>query len=345
MWPRLLATLTVIALFGLMTRFEPSVLRASAMAALATTLSMPGRPTSRLHVIGLAATGLVLVDPLLVRSVGFQLSASAALSIVVLAPRLRPVVPGPPALREAVSVTLAAQLGVAPVLLTTFGPIPVASLPANLLGVPVAGLVMVWGLTAGLLAGVLGDPWASVLHQPTRAALSWLDLVAERTSGAPLGELQTAHVVAVALGLGLLAAGRRRGWRTAGAALLTAAVLAAVVTAHAPTPRRQALRPGLVRWHGDGVDVIVLGGVGRSSLGGAAVLESLRRSGVDTIDVLVVADPSVPGPVVELLARSHRIGRVHGVADGATTLEVGSLVVRVTAVPGRLVVDAAPRGP
>ena len=38
---------------------------------------------------------LVLVDPLLVRSVGFQLSVCAAVAIVVLAPRLASVAPGP----------------------------------------------------------------------------------------------------------------------------------------------------------------------------------------------------------------------------------------------------------
>ena len=54
LWPRLVATLAVIGLFGLMTRFEPSVLRASAMAALAATLAMPGQPISRLRIIGLA---------------------------------------------------------------------------------------------------------------------------------------------------------------------------------------------------------------------------------------------------------------------------------------------------
>jgi hypothetical protein len=123
------------------------------------------------------------------------------------------------------------------------------------------------------------------------------------------------------------------------------AVLAAVVSAHAPAPRREALRPGLVRWHRGSVDVLVLGGGGRASLGGAGVLESLRRSGVGTIDLLVVADDSVSTDVVELVARVHPVGQVHDVDDGAATVEVGSLVVRILAVPGRLVVDAMPRAP
>lgn len=362
LWPRLVATLVVIGLFGVMTRFEPSVLRASAMAALAVTLAIGGHPISRVRVIALAVTGLLLVDPLLVRSVGFQLSAAAALSIVVLAPRLASVLPGPPALRDALGVTLAAQLGVAPVLLATFGPIPVASLPANLLAVPVAGLVMVWGLTGGMLAGVVGEPAAAALHGPTRVALGWLELVAARAARAPLGELRLAHIIGLAAGLGIAVAARagsrlrRRGLELAGIV-----VLAAVVAAHAPPGLRTAPLPGVVRWHAGDTDVVVLGGAGgRTSLSGPAVLQALRRDGVGTIDLLVVADPSVPPALVDLVARAHPIAGVlvQGGAlldtppeavlrptAGSTTLELAGLTVRVVVVPDRLVVDAVPRAP
>ena len=347
LWPRLGATFIVIGLFGVMTRFEPSVLRASAMAGLAVTLAMPGVPISRLRVVGLAVTALVLIDPLLVRSAGFQLSACAALAIVVLAQRLSSVLPGPAALREAAGVTLAAQLGVAPVLLATFGPVPVASLPANLLCVPVAGLVMVWGLTAGLVAGVGATPFAELVHQPTRLALGWLELVAERAAHARLGELHLHQVVALAAGLAVMVrAGRRPGLRHLGGSVALGAVLSAVVVAHAPAPLRDAVAPGVVRWHVDDVDVVVLGGDGgRSTLTGPTVLESLRRSGLGTIDLLVVADASVTDSVVALVRGAHPAGATHVLTDGAATIDLGSLVVRVVSVPGRLVVDARPRGP
>jgi competence protein ComEC len=344
LWPRLLATLAVIGLFGLLTRFEPSVLRASAMAAVAATAAMPGRPTSRLGLLSVAVTGLVLVDPLLVRSTGFQLSAGACLAIVVLAPPLAGRLPGSAALCEAVAVTAAAQLGVAPVLLLTFGPIPVASLPANLLCVPVAGFVMAWGLTAGVAAGALGSVAATVLHQPTRVALTWLEVVAERLARAPLGEVGPFHVVilGLALCLGFLPGRGRR----IGAALAVATLAAAVLVAHAQPPRRQALAPGVVRWQADGAEVVVLGGAGgRTGLLGTPTLAALRRAGVATIDVLVIADPSVPDEVVDLVTAVHRIGTVRTMADGAGTLVVGGLLVRIAAVPGRLVVEAEPRGP
>ncbi len=362
LWGRLLGTLLVIGLFGVMTRFEPSVLRASAMAALATTLAIGGRPPSRLRVIALAVSGLLLVDPLLVRSAGFQLSVSAALAIVAMAPRLAPVLPGPRAVREALAVTLAAQLGVAPVLLATFGPIPVASIPANLLAVPVAGLVMVWGLTAGLAAGMLGASAAAVLHAPTRVALDWLELVADRAASAPLGELGPVHVTVLGLALGLaVAAGPGSPVRPRALVLAAAAVVAAVLAAQAPPALRTPLLPGVVRWHARTTDVVVLGGAGgRTDLGAPSVLEALRRGGVRSIDLLVVADASVSAPVVDLVVRTHPTGTV--VAQGAalldepggsiarpaertSVLELGDLTVRLVVVPDRLVVDAVPRAP
>ena len=115
-----------------------------------------GRPSSRLRVLALAVTVLLLIDPLLVHSVGFLLSVGACVGIAVLARPLTDLLPGPRGLITPLAVTMAAQVGVAPVLVPVFGGVPVASLPANLLAVPAAGPVMMWGLAAGLPAGVLG---------------------------------------------------------------------------------------------------------------------------------------------------------------------------------------------
>jgi competence protein ComEC len=317
------------------------------MAALAATLAMPGHPVSRLRILGLAVTGLLLVDPLLVRSAGFQLSVGAALGIVLLAPRISSVLPGPVAVRDALGVTLAAQLGVAPVLLATFGPVPVASIPANLLCVPVAGIVMIWGLTGGLVAGVVSAPLAAALHLPTRLALTWLELVARRTAHAGLGELLLHQIAALAGGLAVVVlAGSRPAIRRVGGGLAVAAVVSAVLTAHAPPSLRTNLATGLVRWHAGTVDVVVLGGVGgRTNLSTPAVLEAMRRSDLGTIDLLVVADPSVPDDLVELVHRSHPVEVIRMPSDGPAVIDLDSLRVSIVSVPGRLVVDAVPRGP
>jgi competence protein ComEC len=251
---------------------------------------------------------------------------------------------------------------VAPVLLATFGPIPLASVPANLLAVPVAGAVMVWGLTAGLAGGALGEPVAAVLHGPTRLGSSWLELVATRAAAAPLGELGAVQVTVLAGALALRVASRGRPAarvRPLAGALALVVVSVAVVAAHAPVPLRSAPTTGLVRWHAEGTDVVVLGeGGAHRALGTGAALTALRRSGVGGIDLLVVADASVPDAVVDAVLRVHPAGAVlvhrtaraitarpsvHTAPNGSSALDVGRLTVRVVDAGERLVVEAVPR--
>ncbi len=362
LWPRLAATLGVIFLFGVVTRFEPSVLRASAMAGLAATVAMAGRPTARLRIVALAVTGLLLVDPLLVHSVGFRLSVAASIAIVVLAPRLAAALPGPAPLRESLGVTIAAQLGVAPVLLATFGPVPVASLPANLLAVPVAGLVMVWGLTAGMFAGLVGGGLAGAVHLPTRLGVGWLELVAHRAARARLGELGAVHVLVATVGLGMvLVATHRPAVRRTGWLLATGAVVVALTVANGPTPLRTVAAPGVVRWRHGPTEVVVLGGMGGGrALGVSAALEALRRAGVRSIDLLVVADPAVSAHLVDAVELAYPVGTVvahrEAVLDagptavsrpppGTSEVVLDRLVVRTVALADRLVVEAWPRSP
>ena len=84
-------TLAVLGLFGAMTRWEPSVLRACAMAATAVLASHLGRPARGVRVLALAVTVLLLADPFLLRSVGFLLSCGASVG----AHSNRPLIVGP----------------------------------------------------------------------------------------------------------------------------------------------------------------------------------------------------------------------------------------------------------
>ena len=146
---RLVGGVAVLVLFGTMTRWEPSVLRAIAMASIALVAGYLGRPTDGLRVLALAATALLVADPFLLHSVGFLLSCGASLGIAVLARPIAARLPGPAWVREVLGVTAAAQVGVAPVLIPVFGSMPLVSLPANLVAVPLAAPLTMWGLATG----------------------------------------------------------------------------------------------------------------------------------------------------------------------------------------------------
>ena len=180
------ATLALIGWFALLTRFEPSVLRASVMAALAATAVVAGRPSRPVRILGLTVTIVLLADPLLVHSVGWWLSVGATAGIVALAGPLAARLPGPAPVRLPLAVTMAAQLGVAPVTIAVFGPLPLASVPANLLAVPAAAPIMLYGLPAGLLAGACPDPVAQLLQLPTVVLVRFVARVASAAAGWPL---------------------------------------------------------------------------------------------------------------------------------------------------------------
>jgi competence protein ComEC len=209
------ATLGLLAFFGLLTRWEPSVLRAGAMAALACTVATMGRPSARLRLLALAVTGVVLVDPLLVDALGFRLSVGATIGIALLAGPIGRRLPGPGWLGEPLAVTIAAQVGVAPIAIPAFGGLPLASLPANLLAIPAAAPLTAWGLTGGVLAGIAGPPFDGWLHLPTRLLTWWLVGVADWGARLPLGQVRAGHAIALGIVAGAAVLVRRRRRRRA----------------------------------------------------------------------------------------------------------------------------------
>ena len=178
-WWRWAATVGLVAWFMALTRFEPSVLRAGVMAMLAATSFVRGAQTSPVRLLALAVIMLVVLDPLLVWSVGFWLSVGATAGVCVLGPWLRQRLPGPPWLRLPLSVTVGAQLGVALPSVLVFHRLPIVSLPANLLAVPVAGFVMLYGLPAGIVAARLPTLLQELVMLPAEWATHWVALVAQ----------------------------------------------------------------------------------------------------------------------------------------------------------------------
>ncbi len=177
-WSRWAVTVGAIAWFALLTRFEPSVLRASVMAGLAATAFVTGRERSGIGLLALALTGLVLVDPLLVWSVGLWLSAGATAGLAVLAAPIERHLPGPRWFRSPASAALAAQIGVLPVSGLVFGLPSVVSLPANLVAVPIAGAVMLAGFPVALTASLLPDALAALVQLPCLVAVRAVATVA-----------------------------------------------------------------------------------------------------------------------------------------------------------------------
>ena len=325
---RFLAIVVVLGWFAVLTRFEPSVLRSVAMAAVAATSMLIGRRSSGLRVLAIAVGGLALIDPLIVWSFGFRLSVGASLGLVLLARRIGNALPGPSWVGVPLGVTLAATAGTAPLLVAAFGVLPVVSPLANLLAVPVAGAVMVWGMTAGVLAGI-APRLAPVLHQPTKVMLWWLDGIARWGADPRWPRLSAVGLAWVVLAVAMLLALRRfRPALTApaGAAVVLVCVVPMTGVLARPSTGVTALGRGAELVVGDTAAVLVV----RPDVNPAGLLDALDAHGASHLDAVVLTrQRSSTAKASALLRRLYGevpiIAPVGELVDGATVLTGAAL--------------------
>ncbi|MGC9503022.1 ComEC/Rec2 family competence protein [Baaleninema sp.] len=159
-----LGSATLLLYVGLV-GFQPSVLRAALMG-LAGLLGLATR--RRVNPVGallVAATLLLLVNPLWIRDLGFQLSFLATLGLVVTVPPLVKRLDWlPPVVSPLLAVPVAAIVWTLPLQLYTFGQMPVYSVVVNVVTTPFLALVTLGGFVSGL---------AALVFPPAGSFIAW----------------------------------------------------------------------------------------------------------------------------------------------------------------------------
>ncbi len=145
--------------FVLVTRPEPSVLRAAVMGCVALVGLGAGGRGAGLRALGFAVLGLLMVSPHLATSWGFALSVTATAGILLLGPGLSRALSWhlPRPVADAVAVPIAAQLACTPLVAALTDQVSVVAVLANLVAAPLVAPTTVLGLAAGLL-GLLWPP-------------------------------------------------------------------------------------------------------------------------------------------------------------------------------------------
>ena len=376
---RLVVMLALLGVFATLTRFEPSVLRAVAMAGVAVTSAALGKPEAGRRTLAWAVAVILLADPFLVRVLAFQLSVCATCGLLWITPPLAEMLPGPRPLRLATATTAGAQLAVMPLLVAVFGTVPLASLPANVVAGPASAPVMMWGLTGGLGAGLVGGRLAWLIHRPTAALLWWVRSVAEAAAAAPpamLGAAGAAVVgggvalvlaartggrsgaptadVALGTGAGLVPASRRlprpRALAAVGSALVVAAFGYSVASAASP-PAGWSEAAGVQVFHHESATVVVLDERVRPR----DLLESLRMAGVRRVDLVVASRGGASDAHAVLALKDryrgatvvappmHRVPHARTVRAGSV-VQVGAVVLEIVDDAPALVVSVAAAG-
>ncbi|MES2225570.1 MAG: ComEC/Rec2 family competence protein [Patescibacteria group bacterium] len=172
-----------------------SALRAGLMALFAISARASGKKYQVLRILTITFFLLALWNPLLiVYDPGFQFSFLATLGLIIGSPMLeiRLVRLRSPFLREAVATTLAAQIGVLPLLLWQTGNLSLVAVPANVLAMPAIPFAMGLSTLAALVAtplGLLLSTLPLVAGFPAYVLLSYVIHVATIAAALPLAQV------------------------------------------------------------------------------------------------------------------------------------------------------------
>jgi competence protein ComEC len=190
-WQYLVTVFALLA-FVVLVRPQPSVLRATVMGLVALAATYSRSNKSPVPALSVAVISLVALDPWLAVSYGFALSVAATAGLVLWVNRIQTfldrAIPKlvPLWIIQILTVTIAAQFSVFPILVALGSPISLSSIPANMLAVPLAGPAMVLGLLAalttplvpplGALVAFLAGGFAHLIAVVAKycAAIDWL---------------------------------------------------------------------------------------------------------------------------------------------------------------------------
>lgn len=207
-----------LLLFSLMTGFQPPVARALVMSVLCLFGKMIGRGRSSLRLLLIGSYLLVIYDPLLPFSLSFQLSFLATLGLILFEPiiylifsKLTSIFSSTKWLSKPVefvvgelSVTLAAQVLVLPLLTFQFGSLSLIS--------PLSNLLVGWSIPFSMLlgfimivAGLVFKPLGWFFSLPSWVSLTWFVRVVELLAAISWADVKVTLGAGVVVGYYLLA--------------------------------------------------------------------------------------------------------------------------------------------
>ena len=154
---------SVMLLYGVLSGLTPPVIRAVIMGLIALFALLTGRDQHGPSALGAAVLIMLAWKPSLLYDISFQLSVSGTAGLVFLYGKIANRLGFFPRWAAAgLAVTVAAQAGMLPFLAWYFHSLPVGSVFANLLVVPIIEAVIIMGLAACVLA-LIAVPLANIV--------------------------------------------------------------------------------------------------------------------------------------------------------------------------------------
>ena len=233
-WLLNISTIVLIWAYAFLTGLSPSVMRSALMLTFWALSSLLEQQTSRWNPLLAAAVVILIVNPLALWSVSFQLSFAAVAGIMLFGSSMQQAVVSKGRVWQSVSrlliVSLAAQLGTMPLTLHYFGQTSNYFALTNLIVVPMAGILLSLGFSTLAMSWCAVGEWLGwatkwctwLLNQ----AVQWIESLPYSTTHMHLSEWGVIGVYgAIICGLLMMRGGKVHWWWIIGVIICLIVVL------------------------------------------------------------------------------------------------------------------------
>lgn len=280
---------------------EASVTRAVLMGFAGLVSLILGRKMKPIPILIFIAFAMLVVQPLWIWDLGFQLSFLATLGLIVTVPPLQERLDWmPTTIASLVAVPIAAMVWTLPLQLHSFGVIPIYALVANIVTAPMVSIVTLGGFVSGLL-GFLFPPLGSALSVLVSIPANVLIWVVTQLSRLPgrswaVGSISVWQLALVygAILLIWLLPGFRKRWK-----LVTGLAILAMIV---PIWSAQGRLSQLTVFDAGNAPIMViqqphstvLVNTGNSQQAQRTVLPFLQHQGINRVDLAIATDLRKP---------------------------------------------------
>jgi competence protein ComEC len=174
-----LGAVALLIFLGL-TGFQPAVVRSVVMGMAVLIGLRTQRKINPLSSLFIAGTLLLIINPLWIWDIGFELSFLATLGLVVSVEPLQKKLDWlPPTIADLITVPLAASIWTLPIQLYVFKVFPLYSLLANILTSPLISIISIGGTIGALVGSIIpiaGSAISWILYLPTQLLIGIVNL-------------------------------------------------------------------------------------------------------------------------------------------------------------------------
>ncbi|HSA07356.1 MAG TPA: DNA internalization-related competence protein ComEC/Rec2 [Candidatus Gastranaerophilales bacterium] len=186
--PKIITGMLLVAFYSLLTGLPPSVTRAALMMEFILFAKLIDRTSDNAILLIIICALMLLVDPLMINNVGFQLSFVVTLGLLMFIPLLvEEAKPIPEFLSGAFFVPFIAQLFAAPLQIYHFNNFAIYALLANITVLPFVGIISFAGFIGSIfgLIPVIGEKICFISDKIAEPFLFLLLFISEYTATLP----------------------------------------------------------------------------------------------------------------------------------------------------------------